>query len=183
MDFFKDYYSLIFQSLNSLSTDLLVQAAEMLKNVRGQGKKVMLAGNGGSAATATHLTVDLLKANKIRAMNFNEADLITCFANDYGYEHWITKAVEAYGDSQDLVILLSISGKSPNVLNAARRAKELGISVITLSACQPDNPLRQVGDLNFWLDSRGSNIVEMTHHIWLVSIVDYIVGKVEYSSN
>ena len=67
------------------------------------------------------------------------------------------------------------------MVNAAKRAKKLNMGVITFSGFNSDNPLRQLGDINFWVDSRAYNIVEMTHHIWLLAIVDYIIGHIEYS--
>ena len=89
------------------------------------GKKVIIAGNGGSAAMASHVAVDFTKAANIRAINFNEADLITCFANDYGYENWVGKALEAYADPGDLVILISSSGKSQNISNLLGKSSTL----------------------------------------------------------
>ena len=124
---------------------------------------------------ASHVAVDFTKAAGIRAINFNEADLITCFANDYGYERWVAKALEAYADPGDLVILISSSGKSQNILNGAEKAKNMGVSVITVSGFLSDNPLRKLGDLNLWADSSEYNIVEMTHHVWLVAVIDYLI--------
>lgn len=149
----------------------------MIMEVHDQEGKTIIAGNGGSAAIASHVSVDLTKAAGIRAINFNEADLVTCFANDYGYEKWLEKSIEFYADKNDLVILISSSGKSQNIVNAALKAKEMGLSVITFSGFDRNNPLNQLGDLNFWVNSRSYNIVEMTHHVWLVALVDYIIGK------
>ncbi len=132
-------------------------------------------GNGGSAAMASHVSVDLTKAAQIRAINFNETDLITCFANDYGYEHWVERALEAYADDNDLVFLISSSGRSPNIINGALKAKAMGLKVVTLSGFSCDNALRKLGDVNLWCDSRAYNVIEMTHHIWLLAIVDYII--------
>ena len=150
--------------------------------VKKYGKKVIIAGNGGSAAMASHVAVDFTKQGGIRTVNFNEADLITCFANDYGYEHWVAKAVEFYGDEGDVVILISSSGSSENIVNAAKAAKKLGMTVITFSGFASDNPLKQEGVLNFWLNSKSYNIVESTHQIWLLMVCDLIVGKAEYSA-
>jgi len=127
---------------------------------------------------ASHVAVDFTKAAGIRAINFNEADLITCFANDYGYEHWVEKAVGAYADPGDLAILISSSGKSPNMLNGAAKSKKMGVSLITVSGFLTDNPLRKLGDLNLWVDSTEYNIVEMTHHVWLVAIIDYLIETI-----
>ena len=173
--YFANYFKTIYQNLESIDSVQLEQAASMVWAAHKAGKKVIIAGNGGSAAMASHVAVDFTKAASIRAINFNEADLITCFANDYGYENWVEKALEAYADPGDLAILISSSGKSQNILNATEKAKKMGLPVITISGFLTDNPLRKLGDLNLWVDSTEYNIVEMTHHIWLVAIIDYLI--------
>ena len=173
--FFSQYFKIIEEKLSSIDVAQLEQATDMVRQINSVGKKVIVVGNGGSAAMASHVAVDFTKAAGIRAINFNDADLITCFANDYGYENWVAQALEAYADKGDLVILISSSGKSQNILNAAEKATEMGLSVITVSGFLTDNPLRKLGDLNLWVDSSEYNIVEMTHHIWLVAIIDYII--------
>jgi D-sedoheptulose 7-phosphate isomerase len=181
--FFTNYFRFLKEGMGSVSHEDLVKASEKIKAISKAGNKLIIAGNGGSAAIASHVSVDFTKAAGIRAINFNEADLLTCFANDYGYERVFEKAVDFYGDAGDLLILISSSGSSKNVVNVAKRAKELSISVITFSGFNSDNPLRQLGDFNFWVDSKAYNIVEMTHHIWLLAIVDYIIGDIEYSAS
>ena len=126
---------------------------------------------------ASHVTVDFTKGAGIRAVNFNEADLLTCFANDYGYEFWVAKALEFYADSVDLAILISSSGQSPNMLNGAKQAKEMNLTTITLSGFRSDNLLKTLGDVNLWVDSTSYNIVEMTHHVWLLAIIDYLIDQ------
>jgi D-sedoheptulose 7-phosphate isomerase len=123
------------------------------------------------------VAVDLTKAAGIRAINFNEADLITCFANDYGYEHWVEKALESYADNKDLVILISSSGKSPNMINAAKKAKAMGLAVITLTGFREDNDLKKVGDINLWVNNSHYNTVEGAHQAWLLSIIDEIAAQ------
>ena len=174
-DYFSQYFETVGQKLNSIDSPQLEQAASMVWATHQSGKKIIVNGNGGSAAMASHVAVDLTKAAGIRAINFNEADLITCFANDYGYEHWVAKALEAYADPGDLAILISSSGKSQNILNASEKANEMGLTVITVSGFLTDNPVRKLGDLNLWVDSTEYNIVEMTHHVWLVAIIDYLI--------
>ena len=87
----------------------------------------------------SHCAVDLTKNAGIRAINFNEADLITCLSNDFGYEKWVEKAIEFYGDSGDIVVLISSSGNSMNMVNAARRAKELGFKIVTFTGFESTN--------------------------------------------
>lgn len=181
--FFEKFNILLTKAINSIDNNQLVKAAEILKEVKSSGKKIIVVGNGGSAAMASHVAVDLTKAAGCRAVTFNEADLLTCFANDYGYENWVEKALNFYADKGDVIILISSSGTSKNIINGGNWAKQNGIKVITLSGFNAENPLRQIGEINLWVDSKGYNIIEMAHHIWLVSIVDYIVGNIEYKAN
>tara|TARA_Y100001970_G_C14058608_1_gene762954 strand:- start:510 stop:1067 length:558 start_codon:yes stop_codon:yes gene_type:complete len=181
--FFNNYFQLIHEKLDHVSIDDLIKVADLAKKTSKLNRKIIIAGNGGSAAMASHVSVDFTKVGKIRTINFNEADLLTCFANDYGYESVFEKAVEFYGDEKDMLILISSSGNSQNVVNAAKRAKTLGLSVVTLTGFKSDNQLRKLGDINLWVDCKSYNIVEMTHHIMLLSIVDYIVGDIYYSAN
>ena len=172
--YFSEYFDTIHSSLSSIDTSKLAEAAEIIWKCSQSGKKIMVVGNGGSAAMASHVAVDLTKAAGIRAVTFNDADLLTCFANDYGYEEWVVEALNAYADAGDVVILISSSGTSQNIVRGTDRAKDLGLKTITLSGFSENNDLRNKGDINFWLDSTSYNIVEMTHHTWLVAIVDYL---------
>jgi len=144
-------------------------------NVRDKGGKVIIVGNGGSAAIASHVTVDLTKAARVRAINFNEADLITCFGNDYGYENWMAKALEFYSDVGDVAVIISSSGQSQNVVIGAKAARDLGLQVVTLSGFRADNSLRAIGHLNLWVNSESYNIVETTHQSWLLAVIDRLV--------
>lgn len=163
----------IFNSLKSFH-DLAV-------SVRDRGGKLMFAGNGASASIAEHGAVDFTKQGKVSSVTFSSTNLITCFANDYGYDHWMARAVEAYGHEQDALVLISVSGRSPNVVNAARHARERGISVVGFTGSLPDNPLRSLADIDFWFDSKAYNVVECVHMIWLTTVIDMVVGKAEYS--
>ncbi len=149
--------------------------------VREQGGKLMLAGNGASASIASHLATDFAKHGRIRAMAFNDANLITALGNDCGYENWIAKAVDIYADPQDILVLISSSGKSPNVVKAAHRAKELGLYVAAFTGFAKGNPLGSAADINFWVESRAYNIIECTHMILLAGVVDMLIGTSEYS--
>ena len=162
---------------NSESVDELIRIKSLFQKTSKNGGKIILAGNGGSAAMASHIAVDITKNAGIRAVTFNEYDLITTLANDYGYENWISKAIELYHNSNDVVVLISASGQSENVIKAAAKSKELELPVITFSGMSPQNPLRTLGDTNLWVDSKIYNIVEMTHHIWLLAIVDMIISE------
>lgn len=176
MSYAHDYMRRLGQLLGSLDEAQFDAALALLRRTGASDGKVMLAGNGASAAMASHIAVDLTKVAGIRGVAFNDADLITCFANDYGYEHWIAQAVHAYAGSGDTLVLISSSGRSPSVLNAAAEANRMGIPVVTLTGFAPDNPLRASGTVNLWVDDQRYNMVEATHQAWLVAMVDALAG-------
>ena len=161
----------------------LIQVRDLLLEVNKNNKKILIFGNGGSAAIASHFSVDLTKNAKLRCLNFNEASLITCFANDYGFDHWVEKAIDFYGNEGDLLIVISSSGKSKNMINAVKAARNGNFhSVVTLSGFSQDNPLQKMGDINLWVNNKSYNFVENIHQIWLLAIVDLVIGKREYSA-
>jgi len=175
--YFLSYFGDMATSVRSVDTGSLIAAADLIRKRSASGGKIIIVGNGGSAAMASHVSVDLTKAARIRAINFNEADLLTCYSNDYGYDMWVDKALESYADKSDVAILISSSGKSPNIINGVAAAHRLGLSTVTFSGFGSDNPLRNLGHINFWCNSDKYNVVEMTHHIWLLSIVDFIISR------
>jgi len=160
----------------------IIKAMELMSNANQNGNKAIFFGNGASAAIASHAALDFKKQAKINTMSLNDPTIITAYANDYGYENWIQSAVESYCLKGDVVVLISSSGQSANILNAAKYVHEKKENaLITFSGFSINNPLRQCGEVNFWVDSKGYNIVECVHQIWLMLICDLIVGKLEYS--
>ena len=163
--------------------DQLIEIKQALTDANSKGKKGLIFGNGGSAAIASHFSVDLTKNASVRCLNLNESDLITCFANDYGFENWVAKAVEFYGDQGDVLIVISSSGKSENMINATASARAKKFSkIVTLSGFEKDNLLRKSGDINLWVNSKAYNYVENLHQIWLLALVDLVIGNKEYSA-
>ena len=97
---------------------------------------------------------------------------------------WVEKCIEYYGDKDDVVILISASGNSQNMLNGAKKAKEKKFSkVITFTGNNKENKLAKLGDINFWIDSKAYNLIENAHQALLLSLVDLIIGKSEYPPN
>ena len=119
--YLEDFSSLVKPNENIINK--IINVRDILVDAKKNSNKIMIFGNGGSAAIASHVSVDLTKNAKIRCVNYNEADLITCFSNDYGYERWVEKAIEYYADSNDVLILISSSGKSQNMINACKAAR------------------------------------------------------------
>jgi D-sedoheptulose 7-phosphate isomerase len=159
----------------------LLAFRDVALSVRAKNAKMMFAGNGASASIAEHGAVDFTKQGKVSSVTFSSTNLITCFANDFGYDNWVAKAIEHYGRDGDAVILISVSGRSPSVVNAGEYAKSRGMPVVTFTGARPDNPLRALADVDFWFDSKAYNVVECVHMIWLTTVIDMVVGKAEYS--
>ena len=176
----KSFLSEYFTKLSSLVLNVdykkLRLAAKKIHSSNKKGGKVIIVGNGGSAGIANHATMDFTKVAGYRAVNFNESSTITCLANDYGYENWVKMAIKFYADKNDVVILISSSGKSKNIINAAKMTKKMGINLITFSGSK-NNQLKKLGDLNFWTNSKHYNNIENSHQLWLLSIIDYLIYK------
>ena len=131
-------------------------------------------GNGGSSSIANHVAIDLCKVANIKAITFNESNLITCFSNDYGYQNWMKKSLEYHLNPKDLVIFISSSGNSKNHVIAAKYCKKKNVKIVTLTGFSKFNPLKKFGNVNFWVNSKNYNHVEMAHHIILVFLADYL---------
>tara|TARA_B100001559_G_C16256155_1_gene509321 strand:- start:84 stop:650 length:567 start_codon:yes stop_codon:yes gene_type:complete len=185
LDFLKKYFQRIISLISSeIYYEDLVKVKNILLKIHSDKKKMMIFGNGGSAAIASHFSVDLTKNAGVRCTNYNESDLLTCFSNDYGYENWVAKAIEFYGDQGDSVILISAGGNSENMINGAISAKQKKFkNIITFTGNDKNNKLSKLGDINFWVDSKAYNHIENVHQMLLLSLVDLIIGKTEYSPN
>ena len=144
----------------------------LLYALQKNNKKVMMVGNGGSAGICSHQAVDYWKNGKIKAAAFNDSSLLTCISNDYSYAEVFSKPVEMFAEEGDMIYCISSSGKSVNILNAAKAAKEKKCSVITFSGFNENNPLRREGILNFYVPSNSYGIVEMLHLFIIHSILD-----------
>ena len=175
--FYKKYYTKIYESLSEVDESELNNIIKLIKKTSKNNGKIIMAGNGGSASISSHVTIDLTKAANIRAINFNEPNLITCFSNDFGYENWVKMALEYYCNKNDMVILISSSGQSPNIINAAKYCIKQNINLVTFSGFKKTNSLRKLGTINLWVNSVEYNIVEMTHHIWILSLIDKLIEE------
>lgn len=176
-----------FHKLSALSSNSnvlnMMKLIDKIKNLKRNKKKIIIFGNGGSSSIGSHFSVDLTKNAKVRCLNLNEYNLITCFSNDYGFEKWIEKALHYYADKGDLIILISSSGNSKNMINAAKFANRNKFFLTTFTGMDKNNSLKKLGDLNLWVDSKAYNMIENIHQMWLLAIVDMIIGKHTYSAN
>ena len=179
----KDFYKKHFEKFVGLIkfdqklSKNLDNAVSILSNLKNKNK-VLIFGNGGSAAIASHIAVDLTKNAKIKTTPFTDASLITCFSNDFEHENWMKKATESYYDRGDIVIIISSSGKSKNIVNAANYCKKNKIRMITLSGMNKNNKLNLINKngINFWVNSNLYNHIELAHLYLLLLIVDKILS-------
>jgi D-sedoheptulose 7-phosphate isomerase len=155
---------------------------DYVKSIRHSHGKVMFVGNGGSAGIASHLAIDYSKNGQLPSMAFSDASAITCLSNDYGYEHVFAKQIEFHGRKGDVLIAISSSGKSINILNAVKAARAIDCPVITFSGFEVGNPLSQVGDLNFYIDSKEYGFVEVAHIGLGHAMLDYIIEQQQAES-
>ena len=146
------------------------------------GQKLMFIGNGASAAISSHMATDYWKNGGIRAVAFNDSSLLTCVSNDYGYKHVFEKPIEMFADAGDILFAISSSGNSENIIRGVKAARTAKCKVVTFSGFDEDNPLQKLGDVNLWVDSKAYNYVENMHQIWLLAMVDLIIGSREYSA-
>ncbi len=139
------------------------------------GNKVVLIGNGGSAAIASHHAIEFLKNGGIRATSLNDPAALTCLSNDLGYTNVFSEQLKMQGLPGDLLIAISSSGQSVNILKAAEVARNNGMKIATFSGFQPDNLLRGRGDVNFYVNSNQYGFVEVAHHALIQAILDIYV--------
>jgi D-sedoheptulose 7-phosphate isomerase len=147
-----------------------------MKATHDAGKKILFAGNGGSAGICSHMATDYSKNGNMRAMALNDGAILTCLSNDLGYEQVFAKQIEWYAHSGDLLVAISSSGSSPNILNAVASARQSGCRIVTFSGFKPMNPLRSAGDINFYVNSSEYGFVEVGHLAILHGILDIQMG-------
>lgn len=150
----------------------VLRAMELLRQARERASSVYIVGNGGSAGVASHATTDFVNVAKLRAQTVHDPSLLTCMANDYGYENGFARILAQLTRPGDVLVAISSSGKSQNIRNAADAVRQNGGAVLTLSGFDRDNPLRRLGELNVWLDSRDYGFVEIGHQFVLHNIAD-----------
>ena len=158
-----------FAAMNLITYGDTLQEALEDTVITGEGilierdRRHFFIGNGGSAAIASHMATDFSNKAGISALALNDLSALTCVSNDYGYGEVFECQLRWHARQGDRLFVISSSGQSANVVNAARYANGAGLMVITLSGFAPDNPLRQLGDVNFYVPSSSYGIVETAH--------------------
>lgn len=139
--------------------------------------QLFFIGNGGSSAIASHMTADFMKNGGMNTYSLYDSAVTTCMGNDYGYEHIFSRPLQFLMRQNDLLVAISSSGNSANIVNAIQVAKEKDASVITLTGFKPDNKVKQMGDINVWVPCEKYGMVESIHNLILQQIVDEIMER------
>ena len=147
-------------------------AVKILATAKKNNANVYLIGNGGSAAIVSHAKTDLMNVGKLKAITLLDSAIMTCFSNDYGYENVFSRQLDILANAEDVLIAVSSSGMSKNILNAVDMMRQKNAKVITLSGFKNNNDLRVSGDLNFWIDSENYTLVEIAHLFILHHLAD-----------
>lgn len=155
------------------SQEIDKQITESISLIK-KSNRIFFIGNGGSNSICSHMMEDFAKVLRYESFAFSDAALITCFANDYGYENAMMEWLKVYFKTGDILVAISSSGNSPNINNATDHIKSLNGNIITLSGFQKNNKLNGKGDVNFYLDSNSYGVVECFHHMILHAIIDGI---------
>lgn len=151
--------------------------------LRAQGRCLHLIGNGASASMSSHFAADIHKNAGIPTQVFTDLALMTAIANDIGYEEVFALPLARSARKGDILLTISSSGNSPNVVRALHVARDLGMFVVTLSAMRPDNASRSLGHLNIYVPAPTYGSAESAHavilHHWIDLLVAYVSAQNE----
>ena len=191
MKFFTGYINSILHALNSTHVTLhskekvspeqgLNMWCNVTHQVQASQKTIYLVGNGASASMASHMAADFSKNCECRSMAFNDIALMTAVSNDISYDQCFATPLSRFAQAGDLLVTISSSGNSPNIVKAIEMAKSMNLRVVTLSGMKPDNASRQLGDINFYIPATTYGLIETCHqallHCWLDTFLEIKKG-------
>ncbi len=158
---------------NLLSYDDGIESLlQIMYATRQAHRQLFFAGNGGSAAIAEHMTADYLKNGHMRTVSLYDSPVLTCLGNDYGYEHVFSKQLDMMGERGDVLVAISSSGNSQNIINAIEVMRSLRGNVVTFTGFDKENKVRKLGDVNVYVPSSEYGKVESIHNLLLQQVVD-----------
>jgi D-sedoheptulose 7-phosphate isomerase len=172
--FYTEYFNKFCKLIYNEGFKNLVNLENKILEIKRKKYSLFVYGNGGSAAVASHFNTDAFNKCGIASNTLGDKSLITCLANDYGFEKIIKINISKFATKKDLVILISSSGESRNMINAARFCKNKKIFLVTLTGFNKNNSLKRLGNINLWVDSKEYNYIENIHQLWLLSVLDKI---------
>ena len=141
------------------------------------GYKVYFIGNGGSAAIASHMTADFMKNGGMNTVSLYDNAVTTCMGNDYGYQDIFSRPLGFLASQGDLLVAISSSGKSQNIINSIDVARGKDVSTISFTGFDKDNQARCGSDLSVYVPSHKYGIVESIHNLIIQEIVDLIMER------
>jgi D-sedoheptulose 7-phosphate isomerase len=182
-NYYSNYFKSIYQGLNDSIYYLDQQKIEpqlffetikgILIKLRESRNKIYFFGNGASAAFANHMALDFSKNGKILARSLSDSALLTALSNDYSYDNAMIEYLKIEGVTKDdLVITISSSGNSPNVINVLDHCKENNIKSLALSGLKNNNKSISLADFSIYVPMKTYGMVECTHQIFLHLILD-----------
>lgn len=152
-------------------------------NIRDRKKSVYFIGNGASASIASHISADLAKNAGIHTEVFSDLSLITAIANDIGYEEVFAEPLRRRMNAGDMLVAISSSGQSPNIIRAVSEAVNLGGTAVTISAMKKDNAIRSLGTLNFYVPASSYGGAETCHAAILHYWIDQMIHTISWQDN
>lgn len=153
------------------------EMVELFSGIKREGKQVFFIGNGGSAGIASHMTADFMKNGGMKTYSLYDNSLTTCMGNDYGYEYIFSRPLGFLGNTGDLLVAISSSGNSQNIVNAIEVAHKKGMKVLTFSGFKQDNRIKAMGTCNCHVPVCHYGMVESIHNLILQQIVDVILER------
>ena len=186
---YTDYLSRLLQYLHSTKiydkdgnalksyNDAMQHLVNLFSNIKQERKQVFFIGNGGSAAIASHMTADFMKNGGMRTYSLYDNSVTTCMGNDYGYEYIFSRPLEFLANEGDLLVAISSSGNSQNIVNAIRVAQNKKLHIVTFSGFEQENRISHSGIYNVYVPVSHYGMEESIHNLILQQIVDVILER------
>ncbi|HOV28312.1 MAG TPA: SIS domain-containing protein [Pseudobacteroides sp.] len=183
--FITEYIDIVKSLMDKLDKRLIEKAIDLIFEAYKSDKQLFIMGNGGSASTAMHFACDIGKGTiiegkkRFRVISLNDnIALITAISNDYGYEHVFSEQLKNLVNEKDIIVAISASGNSPNLLNAVDYAKQKGAFTISFVGFDGGN-LKQKSDLCIHIENYNYGKIEDIH-LFLCHIISHAIkGKIE----
>ncbi len=172
-DLYKNYIRINQKILNKVNAHDLEKFFNRIKQIKIKNKKILIFGNGAGASIASHFSNDITNAIKIKCLSFDSSTQLTCYANDFGYNNWVKETIKNFSEKGDLVILISASGNSANMIQAAKYCKKNKIQFFSLTGFKKNNKLNKNSKEYIWIDSKSYNQVEISQLSVLLFLVDH----------
>lgn len=150
---------------------------DMFTRHKMKDSQLFFIGNGGSSAIASHMTADFMKNGGMNTYSLYDNAVTTCMGNDYGYEYIFSRPIDFLVREGDLLVAISSSGNSCNIINAIENARKKNAEIITFTGFEPTNTVKKMGDINVYVPCMKYGIVESIHNLILQQIVDMIMER------